>query len=589
MNSIADHVWQSTLFACVAGLLTLALRKNRARVRHWVWVAASLKFLIPFSVLIGLSSQIEWRKGPTASNVSLAIEEVSEPFNTLPVVRATAREAPNPVLAILFGTWACGFVGISCAWWVRWRRVRIAVRAGVPVEIREYRSLRSRIGKMGPGIFGVIRPVLMLPEGIFDQVSPAQIEAVIEHELCHIRHRDNLVAAIHMFVETVFWFHPLVWWIGKRMVAERELGCDQEVVSRRGEARVYAEAILNVCKLYVESPLECVSGVTGSDLKKRIEGIMTGRAAVRLSWVKKAALAGAGMAAVAVPFIVGVMRGQSAAANSPKFEVASIRAGCGVQSAVSDPGRMILCVPLRTFIRDAYVVNKDGQHHAGYVNPNYIPIEGGPGWVYSDRFTINAKAEGTASFEMLHGPMLQALLEDRFKLKIRRESRVGPAYVLTVAKGGPKLQGSPEGSCVPFDNMGPRPAEGQVPCGPDPPRASLSGPNFITAIRGFTLDEFSTFLFAMMDRPVLNRTGIEGRFDFRLEYVPDQSTPTILAWLAERHRPGVDPSWDPGNAPDPNGVSLPAAIQQQLGLRLEPTRASREFLVIDHVEKPTEN
>jgi uncharacterized protein (TIGR03435 family) len=93
----------------------------------------------------------------------------------------------------------------------------------------------------------------------------------------------------------------------------------------------------------------------------------------------------------------------------------------------------------------------------------------------------------------------------------------------------------------------------------------------------------------MMDRPVLNQTGIEGRFDFRLEYVPDQSTPTIMSWLAERHRPGVDPSWDPGNAPDPNGASISAAIQQQLGLRLEPTRAPREFLIIDHVERPSEN
>jgi uncharacterized protein (TIGR03435 family) len=443
---------------------------------------------------------------------------------------------------------------------------------------------------MGPGIFGVIRPVLMLPEGIFDQLTPAQMEAVVEHELCHIRHRDNLVAAIHMFVETVFWFHPLVWWMGKRMVAERELGCDEEVVSRGGEVRVYAEAILNVCKLYVESPLECVSGVTGSDLKKRIEGIMTGRVAVRLSWAKKAALAGAGMAAVAVPFLVGAMRGQSAAANGPKFEVASIRAGCGAGGnvAVSDPGRMTLCVTLRTFIRDAYIFNRDGRHHPGYVNAN-VAIEGGPGWVYSDRFTINAKTEGVASFEMLHGPMLQALLEDRFKLRIRRESRVGPAYGLTVAKGGAKLQKSPEGNCVPFNNVGPPPADGQVPCGPDPPRASLSGPTFITAIRGFTLDEFSTFLFAMMDRPVLNQTGIEGRFDFRLEYVPDQSTPTIMSWLAERHRPGVDPSWDPGNAPDPNGASISAAIQQQLGLRLEPTRAPREFLIIDHVERPSEN
>ena len=63
-----------------------------------------------------------------------------------------------------------------------------------------------------------------------------QLEAVIAHELCHVRHRDNLIAAIHMFVETVFWFHPLVWWIGKRMVEERERACDEEVLRARRTA-----------------------------------------------------------------------------------------------------------------------------------------------------------------------------------------------------------------------------------------------------------------------------------------------------------------------------------------------------------------
>jgi bla regulator protein blaR1 len=84
----------------------------------------------------------------------------------------------------------------------------------------------------------------LLPEGIFDRLTPTQLEAVIAHELCHVRHRDNLIAAIHMFVETAFWFHPLVWWIGKRMVEERERACDEEVLRLGSEPRVYAEGIL---------------------------------------------------------------------------------------------------------------------------------------------------------------------------------------------------------------------------------------------------------------------------------------------------------------------------------------------------------
>src|SRR5580692_4705743 len=91
MNSIADHVWQSTLFACVAGLLTLALRKNRARVRHWVWLAASCKFLIPFAVLIALGGHMQWRtaRETTPSNLSVLMDAVSQPF-TAPEAAASA-------------------------------------------------------------------------------------------------------------------------------------------------------------------------------------------------------------------------------------------------------------------------------------------------------------------------------------------------------------------------------------------------------------------------------------------------------------------------------------------------------------------
>ena len=79
-----------------------------------------------------------------------------------------------------------------------------------------------------------------------------------------------------MIVEAMFWFHPLVWWIGVRLLEERERACDEKVLRPGNEPRDYAEGILNVCKLYVESPLVCMSGVTGSDLRKRIQAILTG-------------------------------------------------------------------------------------------------------------------------------------------------------------------------------------------------------------------------------------------------------------------------------------------------------------------------
>src|SRR5438445_13697921 len=138
-----------------------------------------------------------------------------------------------------------------------------------------------------PGVFGVFRPVLLLPEGIFDRLTPAQLKAVIAHELCHVRHRDNLIAAIQMFVEAAFWFHPMVWWIGRRMVEERERACDEEVLRLGSDPEVYAAGILNVCRFYVESRLACASGVTGADLKKRIEAIMTKRIVIGMSAARK--------------------------------------------------------------------------------------------------------------------------------------------------------------------------------------------------------------------------------------------------------------------------------------------------------------
>src|ERR1700722_6416270 len=297
LRPVADHLWQSTLFAGVVGLLTLALRSNRARIRHWLWLTASCKFLIPLSILIALGGQLATRtaKPRTQSSLSVMMEQVSQPF-TGPAI--TARHLPPappaaiPVAAVLLAVWACGFLGIGCVWWIRWRRIRATVRLASSVKIAAPIPVRSSVASLEPGVFGVFQPVLLLPARIFEGLTPAQLEAVIAHELCHVRHRDNLIAAVHMFVETVFWFHPLVWWIGKRMVEERERACDEEVLATMGDPKAYAEGILNVCKLYVESPLACVAGVTGSNLKKRIEAIMSNRAAIGLSFARKAALAG---------------------------------------------------------------------------------------------------------------------------------------------------------------------------------------------------------------------------------------------------------------------------------------------------------
>jgi beta-lactamase regulating signal transducer with metallopeptidase domain len=145
------------------------------------------------------------------------------------------------------------------------------VRSSRTLRLQAAVEIRSSPVLLEPGIVGWFHPLLLLPEGITDHLSPRQLDAVLAHELCHIRRRDNLTATIHMIVEAFFWFHPLVWWIGARLVEEREQACDEAVLRDGNEPQDYAKGILNVCKRYLESPLPCVSGVTGSDLKKESE------------------------------------------------------------------------------------------------------------------------------------------------------------------------------------------------------------------------------------------------------------------------------------------------------------------------------
>jgi len=196
---------------------------------------------------------------------------------------------------------------------------------------------------------------------------------------------------------------------------------------------------------------------------------------------------------------------------------------------------------------------------------------------------INAKAEGPQKQEMMRGPMMKALLEDRFKLKIRNLTREGVVYALTVAKSGAKLQEF-KGTCAPFPAVSPL-APGQEICDSHGERKA----NLMTMdIRGLELDGFSTLLFGMTDRPVIDRTGIPGRYNFHLEFTPDETTPGMLERF--RRLGDVDANSNPTvTASDPIGPSIFTALQQQLGLKLESAKGPREFLSIDHVEKPSQN
>lgn len=579
------HLWQSTLFAGAAAVLTLLLRRNRARTRYWVWLAALVKFLVPFGILLSLGARIDLPGGrPQApAMVAPAVSFVmggDVNASSLRIVPAAPRDANPHWPEILFAIWACGFVAIAFCWMRRWMRVRAEVRRASPVAMGIGIPVVTSRASLEPGVFGIFCPVLVLPEGMEQHLNDSEWKCILDHELCHVRSHDNLTAAIYVLIETIFWFHPLVWWVGNKLVEERELACDEEVLRLGGDPRIYAEGILKVCELYLESPSECMAGVTGSDLKRRIRGIMAQRATETLTIGKKLLVAAAGVAAVAGPLMIGAIsipeiRAQFAPAGTPKFDLISIKS-CpeprqipGVQYPArghSSPGNLRTdCVPLLDH-------NGLGLMRA-YAIDLFTPIDGAPSWVHSAFYDINAKADGNPSVATMRGPMMEALLEDRFKLKIHEEKIEGSVYFLTAARGGPKLKPFKEGSCTPYPTTRPVPPlpAGQQYC--MTMIGLLPNKHMHVEATGVTLDEFAKLLRPVLGRPAINQTGISGKFDFYVEFSGEG---TSLPGAAE--------------ASDPAGVPVVfTAIQEKLGLKLEAGKGPVNRLVIDHIERPAED
>jgi uncharacterized protein (TIGR03435 family) len=250
------------------------------------------------------------------------------------------------------------------------------------------------------------------------------------------------------------------------------------------------------------------------------------------------------------------------AQSAPKFEAASVKlsTGCanGGRSAgggreAPSPDRLDLrCRTVMSAIRLAY-------------GPD-AAISGGPAWIDSEHYDIEAKAETPQSQETLRGPMLRALLAERFQLQIHLETKQVPVYALTVSKGGPKLQPAQPAKCTP--RGAPR-QPGLLPCGVFAPSPAKDGSYMYST----TLANFCAQLSLVMDRQVVDKTGIEGVFDIFIDAPPE---PRAEAMPDDRSLTGQ------------LGSDILGAIQK-MGLKLESAKGPKEFLVIDRVERPSGN
>jgi bla regulator protein blaR1 len=606
--AIGNHLWQSTLFAIAAGLLILTLRKNQARARYWLWLAASMKFLVPFSVLIAIGNRISLSRSPADANGGLyfVMDEIGRPFAQ--TAQGTLLSGPANLLPpILAAVWLCGFAVVLCVWLARYRKIAVAIRHATPLcEGREVEALQ-RLASLGgirkrieiflspislePGILGIARPALIWPAGISDRLEDAHLEAILAHEVWHVRRYDNLAAAVHMVVEAAFWFHPLVWWLGTRLVEERERACDEEVLASGSERQIYAESILKICEFCVGSPLACVSGVTGADLKKRIENIMTKSVQRKLDFSRKLLLSSAAVLSIALPVSFGLARPEqgraqsfasNATANAAVFShayqnvsVTPGEAGNGtIQTRIryTPDSLMAKNQTLRNLIRLAYGV-QDNQ------------ISGGPEWFDTARFNIEAKLDSSvvADLKQLSPPqqkmeverMFQALLAEQFKVVLHRESKLLPALVLVIAKNGPRIQAAKPGDTYADGIKG---QDGR-PAGPH--KFEMSG-NQLT-VQAMPISFVTDHLAMHMNQPVMDRTGLTGDYDFIFKWAPDEE----MAGHKE-HNGGQEAHVHTMPVGEMN-QALIGAIEEQLGLRLDQQTVPLPVLVIDRAEKPSAN
>jgi len=254
--------------------------------------------------------------------------------------------------------------------------------------------------------------------------------------------------------------------------------------------------------------------------------------------------------------LTALAQAQSASPDRPSFEAASVklhRSGERTRNAILPGGRYSATnVPLRMMIRSAYGIQD-------------FQLVGGPGWLATDGYDIVAKAATDAPPDRLFA-MVRTLLEDRFRLVVHRETRTLPIYALirgNIDTLGRQLRVS-EADCA-----GAPPAAGRPRCGIFMNFGEIRG-------AGATLSQLATSLAPFSGRTIQDRTGATGAFDFELQFTPDPA-----AFPAP---PGAEQA-----AANTDRPSLFTAVQEQLGLKLESTTAPIEVLVIDRIERPTED
>jgi len=599
-------VIKATIIAAVALAGAYLARDARAAARHGLLAATfGVLLALPLTAIllpplavhlpIGpgdalLPPVVDRADGIDLTRPSVAIEDVGSVNNR--------RRLPS-AMTLLRAGWALGATLSLVPLVSACRRLRLVRRRGSPwlkgealvQRLATDAGIRRRVALLlhddvaAPMTCGVVRPAIVLPVDAADW-SDADLRRAIVHELEHVYRGDWPVQLMARVVCAVYWFHPFVWAAWRRLCLEAERACDDAVL--RGADRIaYAEQLVMLARrLSIRATRPALSMASRSDLSARVSAVLNDRQSRGRTGVVYSATT---MTAAVVlllglsPLAVIARSGsnstpiQGAASNDAVFDVASIKpnkSGDDRRRGVGLPpgGRFMgTNLPLRSIIRFAYEIQD-------------FQLSGGPAWLNSDFYDIEAKA-GPAQINA-HGEvppdtmraMVRALLADRFKLSARRETRTLPVYALVVARGDKRVGARLQPAIVDCEALA---QSGQQPPPPAPGARPVCGGQLRAghfALNGFPLSHLVANLSTWVERVVLDRTGLAGAFNVDLE------------WAVE-HRPPFDAIGAPAEPVDipteRTGPSIFTALEEQLGLKLESTTGPVDVLVIDKVERPT--
>ena len=608
MSFAVVTILKATLVCGAAFFLARACRRARASIRHLLFALAFVALIVipaagPIvpALTVMLPAPAE-SPADVRREAAVPVQPSTDPRpagERSPAIAGTAAaEWSLTIPQVLVVLWLIGvavfLLPVVAGFWQvrRLRRTAIPWTGGQELlqSLASGRGAHRRIEVVlhdavtGPITCGVLRPLIILPVTVQDW-DEASLRRSLRHELEHVARWDLLTICLSRIICAAYWFHPLVWTAWRRLRLEAEKACDDAVVLE-DDARDYASLLVSMAQPAAGGQSPLLAMASRDDLTARVAALLNhdqrrgpvgGRLAAGLIVVAAAAMMG--IAPITVARAMPQTQTASAA-QSTTFADASIKRLPPAQLRQFDGRITATGLTVRNLLIMAFGVRD---------------VENAPRWVNLDRFDIvaNAPPEITKTQESKN---LQALLIERFKLVAHRETRDFPVYALVLARPdgslGPQLTPS-KMDCSRRDPIRARAVTGAVPgaAAGELPNCSTTSSDGRMAGGGVTLEELARNLPThlrfygterMFAGQLIDRTGLTGRFDFRMEWEQDVAGSSPAASGPPQGPPSM-------SALESSAPRFLAALQQQLGLKIESQTAPAPVLVIDSIEPPVEN